>query len=101
MIIDTFQDPASELRYFVSNPQTGGRGITLTAANTMIFYSNSYDLELRVQAEDRIHRIGQECSCTYIDLVAKGTVDEQILKNLLNKIKISNEILGEVRNWFE
>jgi len=101
VIIDKFQDPDSELRYFVSNPQTGGRGITLTEASTMIFYSNSYDLELRVQAEDRIHRIGQERSCTYIDLVSEGTVDERILQNLLNKVKISNEILGEVRNWFE
>jgi len=100
-IIDKFQDPESELRYFVSNPQTGGRGITLTEASTMIFYSNSYDLELRVQAEDRIHRIGQERSCTYVDLVSEGTVDEQILKNLLSKVKISNEVLGEVRNWFE
>lgn len=100
-IIDKFQDPESELRYFVSNPQTGGRGITLTGASTMIFYSNSYDLELRVQAEDRIHRIGQEHSCTYVDLVSEGTVDEKILKNLLSKVKISNEVLGEVRNWFE
>ena len=100
-IIEKFQDPGNELRYFVSNPQTGGRGITLTEASTMIFYSNSYDLELRVQAEDRIHRIGQEHSCTYIDLVSEGTVDEQILKNLLNKVKISNEVLGEVRSWFE
>jgi SNF2 family DNA or RNA helicase len=100
-IIDKFQDPDSELRYFISNPQTGGRGITLTEANTMIFYSNSYDLELRVQAEDRIHRIGQTHSCTYIDLVSEGTVDEKILQNLLNKVKISNEVLGEVRSWFE
>ena len=100
-IINKFQEPESELRYFVSNPQTGGRGITLTGASTMIFYSNSYDLELRVQAEDRIHRIGQEHSCTYVDLVSEGTVDEQILKNLLSKVKISNEVLGEVRNWFE
>jgi len=67
----------------------------------MIFYSNSYDLELRVQAEDRIHRIGQKHSCTYVDLVSEGTVDEQILRNLLNKVKISNEVLGEVRSWFE
>ena len=101
VIIDKFQEPESELRYFVSNPQTGGRGITLTGASTMIFYSNSYDLELRVQAEDRIHRIGQEHSCTYVDLVSKDTVDERILKNLLNKVKISNEILGEVRTWFK
>ena len=99
-IIDKFQDSESELRYFISNPQTGGRGITLTEASTMIFYSNSYDLELRVQAEDRIHRIGQEKSCTYIDLVSENTVDEKILQNLLSKVKISNEILGEIRNWF-
>jgi len=99
--IDKFQDPDSDLRYFISNPQTGGRGITLTAASTMIFYSNSYDLEMRVQAEDRIHRIGQNKSCTYIDLVSKDTVDEKILQNLLSKVKISNEVLGEVRKWFK
>ena len=99
--IDMFQDPDSELRYFVSNPQTGGRGITLTEASTMIYYSNSYDLELRVQSEDRIHRIGQDKSCTYIDLVSKNTVDEKILQNLLSKVKISNEVLGEIRNWFK
>jgi len=67
----------------------------------MIFYSNSYDLEMRVQAEDRIHRIGQNKSCTYIDLVSKDTVDEKILQNLLSKVKISNEVLGEVRKWFK
>tara|TARA_R110000803_G_scaffold33936_2_gene74222 strand:- start:1021 stop:2469 length:1449 start_codon:yes stop_codon:yes gene_type:complete len=100
-IITRFQDPDSELKYFISNPQTGGRGITLTEANVIIYYSNSYDLELRIQSEDRIHRIGQNNSCTYIDLVAKDTVDEKILKTLLNKVKISNEVLGEVRQWFD
>jgi len=100
-IITRFQDPDSELRYFISNPQTGGRGITLTQAKAMIFYSNSYDLELRIQAEDRIHRIGQEHSCTYIDLVSPDTVDEKILQSLLDKVQISNEVLGEVRQWFD
>ena len=100
-IITRFQDPNSELKYFISNPQTGGRGITLTEANVIIYYSNSYDLELRIQSEDRIHRIGQSKSCTYIDLVAKDTVDERILKALLTKVKISNEVLGEVRQWFD
>ena len=100
-IITRFQDPNSELRYFISNPQTGGRGITLTQAKAMVFYSNSYDLELRIQAEDRIHRIGQEHSCTYIDLVSPDTVDEKILESLLQKVKISNQILGEVRQWFD
>ena len=100
-IITRFQDPDNELKYFISNPQTGGRGITLTEANVIIYYSNSYDLELRIQSEDRIHRIGQNDKCTYIDLVAKDTVDEKILKTLLNKVKISNEVLGEVRQWFD
>jgi len=85
----------------VSNPHTGGRGLTLTAASHMIFYSNSYDLELRIQAEDRIHRIGQEQSCTYVDLVCENTVDEKILASLKNKINISNEVLGEARKWFQ
>jgi SNF2 family DNA or RNA helicase len=100
-IITRFQDPDNELKYFISNPQTGGRGITLTEANVIIYYSNSYDLELRIQSEDRIHRIGQNDKCTYIDLVSENTVDEHILKTLLNKVKISNEILGEVRQWFD
>jgi SNF2 family DNA or RNA helicase len=100
-IITRFQDPDSELKYFISNPMTGGRGITLTEANVIIYYSNSYDLELRIQSEDRIHRIGQDNKCTYVDLVSPDTVDEHILKTLLNKVKISNEILGEVRQWFD
>ena len=98
-VLDDFQDEDSELRFFVSNPHTGGRGLTLTAADTMIFYSNSYDLELRLQAEDRIHRIGQANRCTYVDLVVPGTVDEKILESLRKKVKISNEVLGEVKEW--
>ena len=98
-ILEDFQDTDHPLRFFVSNPHTGGRGLTLTAADTMIFYSNSYDLELRLQAEDRIHRIGQDNRCTYVDLVVPGTVDEKILDALRKKVKISNEVLGEVKEW--
>ena len=100
-IIERFQDEKDPLRFFVSNPHTGGRGLTLTAASYMIFYSNSYDLELRIQAEDRIHRIGQEKSCTYVDMVCENTVDEKILESLKKKVSISNEVLGEVKKWFQ
>ena len=58
--ITEFQDPRSKVRFFVGNPQTGGYGITLTLANTVIYYSNGYDLEKRLQSEDRAHRIGQK-----------------------------------------
>jgi SNF2 family DNA or RNA helicase len=94
-IVRTFQDPDSPLRFFVGQPKTGGYGITLTAASTMIYFSNSYDLEIRLQSEDRIHRIGQGHSCTYIDFVTPKTVDEKILKALRAKIDIAGQVLGE------
>ena len=98
--IDKFQDPQSTVRFFVGNPQTGGYGITLTAASTVIYYSNGYDLEKRLQSEDRAHRIGQKKSVTYIDLIAEKTVDEKIVKALRKKINIASEVLGEdLKEW--
>ena len=93
--IALFQEKNGPTRYFVGNPSTGGYGITLTAANTVIYYSNNYDLEKRLQSEDRAHRIGQTGSVTYIDLVAEKTIDDRIIKSLRNKIDIANEIMGE------
>ena len=93
--INEFQDPDSKLRFFIGNTQTGGYGITLTAASTVIYYSNNYDLEKRIQSEDRAHRIGQENKVLYIDLVAKGTVDEKIIRSLRSKVNIAKEISGE------
>jgi len=98
--IEKFQDPDSPVKFFVGNPQTGGYGITLTAASNVIYYSNGYDLEKRLQSEDRAHRIGQRKSVTYVDLVAPKTVDEKIKKALRKKINIASEIMGEeLRDW--
>jgi SNF2 family DNA or RNA helicase len=98
--IEKFQDPKSPVRFFVGNPQTGGYGITLTAANNVIYYSNGYDLEKRLQSEDRAHRIGQKKAVTYIDLIAPKTVDEKIRKALRKKINIATQIMGEeLRDW--
>jgi SNF2 family DNA or RNA helicase len=98
--IEKFQDPNSPVRFFVGNPQTGGYGITLTAANNVIYYSNGYDLEKRLQSEDRAHRIGQKKAVTYIDLITPKTVDEKIRKALRKKINIATEIMGEeLREW--
>jgi SNF2 family DNA or RNA helicase len=99
-IVEQFQDPANDLRFFVGNPRTGGYGLTLTAANTVIYYSNSFDLEVRLQSEDRAHRIGQTNKVTYVDLIAKDTVDEHIVKALRNKINIASQVLGEdFKDW--
>ena len=99
-IVETFQDRQSELRFIVGHPKTGGYGLTLTAATTVIYFSNSYDLELRLQSEDRAHRIGQENKVTYIDLISPKTIDEKIVDALRNKIKIADLVLGEdAREW--
>ena len=99
-IVNRFQDPEDPLRFFIGQPKTGGYGITLTAANTVIYYSNSYDLEIRLQSEDRAHRIGQTNRVTYIDLVSPDTVDEKILTALRDKIDIAGKVLNEdVRGW--
>ena len=99
-IVNTFQDPSSPLRFFVGQPRTGGYGITLTAANTVVYYSNSYDLEIRLQSEDRAHRIGQTNKVTYIDLVAPNTIDEKILQALRSKVDIAGQVLNEdTRGW--
>ena len=87
-------------RFLVGTPQTGGYGITLTQAHTVIYYSNSYDLEKRLQSEDRAHRIGQTKTVTYIDLIAEDTVDEKIVKALRDKINIASEVMGEeLKDW--
>ena len=97
--IKRFQDDP-KCRFIVGTPSTGGYGITLTAANTVIYYSNGYDLEKRLQSEDRAHRIGQKKSVTYVDLMADDTVDEKIVKALRKKINIASEVLGEeLRSW--
>ena len=98
--IKEFQDPNSNVKYFIGNTQTGGYGITLTAASNVIYYSNSYDLEKRLQSEDRAHRIGQHKPVTYVDLIAEKTVDEKIIKALRKKINIASTIMGDtVRDW--
>ena len=99
-IVNDFQDMENPLRFFVGQPRTGGYGITLTAANTVIYYSNSYDLEIRLQSEDRAHRIGQTNKVTYIDLVSPNTIDEKILQALRSKIDIAGQVLKEdTKSW--
>jgi SNF2 family DNA or RNA helicase len=87
-------------RFLVGTPATGGYGLTLTAANTVVYYSNGYDLEKRLQSEDRAHRIGQKKNVTYVDIIAEDTVDEKIVKALRDKINIASQVLGEeLKSW--
>lgn len=98
--IKKIQDSNSPVRFIIGTPQTGGYGITLTGASTMIYYSNGYDLEKRQQSEARIDRIGQKKPMTYIDIMAEDTIDDKIVKSLRNKVNIATEIMGEeLKAW--
>ena len=99
-LVRDFQSETSDLTYLVANPKTGGYGITLTASHTVVYFSNNYDLEIRLQSEDRAHRIGQKNKVTYVDFVCQGTVDEKILTALKNKVDIASQVMGdELKSW--
>jgi SNF2 family DNA or RNA helicase len=98
--IKEIQDPNSSVRFIIGTPQTGGYGITLTGANTMVYYANGYDYEKRIQSEARINRAGQTRKMTYIDIIAEDTVDEKIVKALKSKMNIASKITGdELKQW--
>jgi SNF2 family DNA or RNA helicase len=100
LAIQNFQ--YGDARFLVANPATAGYGLTLTAANTVIYYANDFNLETRIQSEDRCHRLGQKNTVTYIDFICEGTIDEKIVKSLRSKIDIGAKVLGEeAREWLK
>ena len=87
-------------RFLVGNPSTGGYGLTLTAARNVIYFSNSYNLEVRKQSEDRAHRIGQKNKVSYIDLIVPNSIEMMIISALKRKVKLSAQTLGEeAKKW--
>jgi SNF2 family DNA or RNA helicase len=78
---------------FVGNQQAGGTGITLVAASYVIYFSNNFSLRDRLQSEDRAHRIGQKKNVTYINIAAKGTIDEVVIKALSSKKDVADTII--------
>ena len=97
--IKKFQED-DKCRFFIGTTQTGGYGITLTAASTMVYFSNGYDLEKRTQSEARIDRIGQTKPMTYIDIISEDTVDDRIVLALRKKQNIASQIMGEeIKSW--
>lgn len=87
-------------RFIVSTQQSGGYGNTWLNGRHVVYYSNSEDLELRLQSEDRPHRAGQKKTVSYCDLITPGTVQEKIVKSLRNKMDIAATILSDnPREW--
>lgn len=82
-------------RYFVANPAVGGYGITLTNCHNVVYFSNGFKAEERLQSEDRCHRIGQTNKVTYTDIVCRGTIDEKVLAALSKKRDLAESVLGD------
>lgn len=100
--IDEFMDASSPKRLFVSNAQAGGAGLNLAGlADTVVYYSNSFSSLARWQSEDRTHRIGTRGTVNYYDLVARGTIDSNILANLKRKRDVTDMSLTELRGLIE
>ena len=97
--VERFQnDP--KIQYFIGQPQSGGIGLTLTAAEYAIYYSNSFDLETRLQSEDRCHRIGTTTNVTYIDIEASKTIDAKIIKSLRTKKSLADRVNADPMSIF-
>lgn len=89
--IDAFENGSCKV--FVGNQQAGGTGITLVAASYVIYFSNDFSLRNRLQSEDRAHRIGQTKNVTYINIAAKGTIDEGVVRALSSKKDVADAIV--------
>lgn len=85
-----------EVKVFVATPATAGKSLTLVQANLVIYYSNGYKLEDRLQSEDRCHRPGQKNNVTYIDLVSPGTVDEKVVKSFKDKKNLADMVIEDL-----
>lgn len=96
-MIERFQHENSKCRFFLSNPTMGGIGLTLTAAEYMFYYSNSFSLEDRLQSEDRAHRKGQTKSVTYVDIMMDHQIDRDIVKALKLKKSVADYVEENIR----
>lgn len=98
--VEKFQND-KDVKVFVGQLQTTGMGLTLTASDTAVFYSLSYNFADYEQAKARIHRIGQKNNCTYIHLIAKKTIDEKVMEALSKKKNIADLVVDNWKSLFE
>jgi len=93
--IESFQLDTPARRILIAQQHSGGFGLNLTAASVAIFLSNDFSYTARIQAEDRMHRIGQNNNCLYLDILAVGpnsqrTVDHAVLEALREKRSLAD-----------
>lgn len=84
-----------DAEFFVGNQQSGGRGLTLVAAKYVFYFSNDFSHRNRAQSEDRAHRIGQKEDVIYYNIVARGSIDEKVVRVLLAKKNLAHTIIDQ------
>jgi SNF2 family DNA or RNA helicase len=99
-IVDDFQRNP-ETKVFLAQIDTAGLGITLTAADTCVYYSENFNYAAYSQSLARIHRIGQKNTCTYIHLVVENSIDEKVLKALSQKEDLAKTVVDDWRQYFQ
>jgi SNF2 family DNA or RNA helicase len=99
-IVKDFQENPKTM-VFLAQIDTAGLGITLTAADTCVYYSVNFNYAAYSQSLARIHRIGQKNTCTYIHLVVEDSIDETVLKALAKKEDIAKTVVDDWRTYFE
>lgn len=88
-----------KVQFLLANKQCGAYGLNLQFCRNIIFYSNDFDLATRLQAEDRVHRIGQTREVQIIDIVCHNTIDTFIANNLQNKTDLIGAFKSEIEKW--
>ena len=89
-----------ETMVFLAQIDTAGLGITLTAADTCVYYSVNFNYAAYSQSLSRIHRIGQRNTCTYIHLIVENTIDDTVLRALAKKEDLAKTVVDSWRDLF-
>lgn len=91
----------NHVQFMLANKQCGAYGLNLQFCHNIIFYSNDFDLATRLQAEDRVHRIGQDKIVNIYDICCKYTIDVFIANCLQNKTNLLDSFKKQIAIWKE
>lgn len=93
VIVDEFNSDKS-IEAFLLTTMTGGQGLNLTSANKVIIFDQSDNPQHDVQAENRVHRLGQTKEVEIVRLLTRGTIDELIYRACQKKLELAGQITG-------
>ncbi|PHZ12069.1 uncharacterized protein RHIMIDRAFT_203115, partial [Rhizopus microsporus ATCC 52813] len=93
--IEEFSDPKSDTMLFLLSTRAGGLGINLTAADTVVIFDSDWNPQMDLQAQDRVHRIGQTKPVLIYRLVAAKTVEAKILEKATAKRRLEKLVISK------